>query len=499
MNRQAKLRLQFRRKGVHFFRFKTHGVVHVVRVTQHKIRWPPGFHHCHQSRPPSGWLRIDQSGQRRGHADFIAVTESDPPGAIINAKTTHGPDVEGPKARRNFICASGYFTSLTFMTALSADELSRYSRHILLGELGAAGQQKLKAARVLVIGAGGLGSPVALYLAAAGVGTLGIADLDRVELHNLQRQLLHDTASVGEAKVDSAVRHLRALNPLINLVAHTDGITADNARAIFTGYDLIVDGTDNFRTRYLANDAAFFTQKPLVSGSIFKFEGQVTIFDSAQGGPCCRCLFPEVPAAGTVPGCGEAGVLGALCGVIGSLQALEVIKLITGLGESLKGRLLTYNALTQSFSTFSVPRSPTCSLCGPHPTIRDLSAHAAPPPCNTHLSMNSPDTYPLELSIEETQRLLTTTAESVVLLDVREAHELEICQIPRAVHIPMRQIPDQIDTLPRDKHILVHCHHGGRSMRVTEYLRNRGFIAVSNVGGGIDAWAETFDPAMRRY
>ncbi|HWA87542.1 MAG TPA: molybdopterin-synthase adenylyltransferase MoeB, partial [Opitutus sp.] len=246
---------------------------------------------------------------------------------------------------------------------LSPAELSRYSRHILLGELGVEGQRRLAAARILVIGAGGLGSPAALYLAAAGIGTIGIADLDTVETHNLQRQLLHDTASVGETKVTSASRRLRALNPHVRVVEHVHGIGANNAVEIFSAYDVIVDGTDNFSARYLNNDAAHFAHRPLVFGSVFKFEGQLSVFDTARGGPCYRCLFPEPPAAGSVPGCGEAGVLGALCGVIGSLQALEAIKLAAAIGEPLVGRLLTYNALSQRFETLAFARNSTCPLC----------------------------------------------------------------------------------------------------------------------------------------
>jgi molybdopterin/thiamine biosynthesis adenylyltransferase/rhodanese-related sulfurtransferase len=387
--------------------------------------------------------------------------------------------------------------------SLSPDELARYSRHILLNEIGVAGQQKLAAARVLIIGAGGLGSPAALYLAAAGVGTIGITDFDRVEAHNLQRQLLHDDSTLGELKVTSAARRLRATNPFITVVEHPEGVTAANALALFAGYDIIVDGTDTFSTRYLNNDAAVLTRRPLVYGSIYKFEGQVTLFDPARGAPCYRCLFAEPPTSGTVPNCGEAGVLGALCGVIGSLQALEVIKLITGIGESLRGRLLTYDALGQNFSTLKIPRSPTCRACGPHATITALDPanydfSCAPAPTSPTPAM-SDSTIPLEISVEETQRLLTTAPTDTVLIDVREPYEFDICTIAGAEKIPMRQIPEKLADLPRDKHLLIHCHHGGRSLRVTEYLRAQGLSRVSNVAGGIDAWAERIDPTLRRY
>jgi adenylyltransferase/sulfurtransferase len=375
------------------------------------------------------------------------------------------------------------------LPALSPAELSRYSRHILLEEIGVAGQQRLAAARVLVIGAGGLGSPAALYLAAAGIGTLGIADLDRVEEHNLQRQLLHDTAAIGESKVASAARRLRALNPHIRVVEHGDGITAANAVELFSNYDLIVDGTDNFSVRYLNNDAAFFAGKPLIFGSVFKFDGQVSVFAPARGGPCYRCLFPNPPAAGSVPGCGEAGVLGALCGAIGSLQALEAIKLVTGIGDPLTGRLLTYDALSQRFETLSLPRDPACPLCGAHPSIRSLEAPAA----------RAPDEHPLEISVAEAKQRLDSAGAAAVLIDVREPWETRICRIEGSIFIPLRQIPEHVATLPRDRHLLILCHHGVRSRQVTDFLRARGFHSVTNIAGGIAAWADQLDPAMSRY
>ena len=382
---------------------------------------------------------------------------------------------------------------------LSPAELARYSRHILLDELGVAGQQKIAAARVLVIGAGGLGSPAALYLAAAGVGTLGIADFDRVENHNLQRQLLHDDSTVGELKVTSAARRLRSTNPFITVIEHPEGVTVANALTLFAAYDIIIDGTDNFSTRYLNNDAAALTRRPLVYGSIYRFEGQVSVFDPAQGGPCYRCLFPEPPAAGTVPNCGEAGVLGALCGVIGSLQALEAVKLVTGIGEPLRGRLLTYDALGQNFSTLKIPRDPACRLCGAEAVITTLDPARYDFSCAPAPLLMTPDSVPLELTVEESHRLLNTAASDTHLIDVREPFEFEICAIPGAEPIPMRQIPERLGDLPREKHLLIHCHHGGRSLRVTEYLRAQRFPRVSNVAGGIEAWAEQIDPTLRRY
>jgi sulfur-carrier protein adenylyltransferase/sulfurtransferase len=381
---------------------------------------------------------------------------------------------------------------------LSPAELSRYSRHILLDEVGVEGQRRLAAARVLVVGAGGLGSPAALYLAAAGVGTLGLADLDRVEEHNLQRQIVHDTAAVGGPKVESAARRLAALNPHVRLRLHPDGVTPANARALFAEYDLIVDGSDNFSTRYLTNDAAFFARRPLVHGSIFKFEGQVAVFDPAGGGPCYRCLFPEPPSPGMVPGCGEAGVFGALCGVVGSLQALEAVKCLLGLGQPLRGRLLVIDSLTQEYRTLECPRDPHCPLCGEGPSIRGIDAARYAGTCAPAPEAAPPAGAPAEVTIEEASRLAAESAR-VLVLDVRESYEVQICQIAGSRHIPMRLVPARLDELPRDRHILVLCHHGERSRLVTEFLRAQGFPAVSNIAGGIAAWAECVDPSLRRY
>lgn len=380
---------------------------------------------------------------------------------------------------------------------LSPAELARYSRHLLLPEIGVSGQERLAASRVLVVGAGGLGSPAALYLAAAGVGTLGIADLDRVEAHNLQRQLLHRDASLGEAKVASAARRLRETNPHIQIVEHEGGVTPENAIELFSHYDVILDGTDNFSTRYLNNDAAFFAKRPLVFGSVFKFEGQVSVFAPHLGGPCYRCLFPEPPAPGSVPGCGEAGVLGALCGVIGSLQALEALKLVTGIGEPLIGRLMTYDGLRQRFDTLTLPRNPSCPLCGEAPSIRSLAPTCvACTPSPTPMSSSS---HPFEISVTDAKKLLDENPATTVLIDVREPHEIAICSVEGAETIPMGQIPAQLEQLPKDKHLLVMCHHGGRSRRVTEFLRAQGFDAVTNIAGGIDDWAVQIAPGMPRY
>ncbi len=381
---------------------------------------------------------------------------------------------------------------------LSSAELVRYSRQIRLEQIGVAGQQRLAAAKVLVIGAGGLGSPAALYLAAAGVGTLGIADFDRVEPHNLHRQLLHGDATLGHAKVTSAAARLKEVNPHVHIVAHPEGVTAENALTLFQAYDVIVDGTDNFNARYLNNDAAFFARRPLVYGSVFKFEGQVTVFDPSAGGPCYRCLFPEPPAAGSVPNCGEAGVIGALCGVIGSIQALEVIKIITGTGEPLRGRWLLHDALSADFRTLQLAPNPACPLCGNQPSLRHLGATASPV-CATVPKAVATVPCPLEVSVAEAKRLLDEQPTATLLIDVREPYELDICRVNAATPIPMGEIPSQTANLPRDRHLLILCHIGGRSMRVTQYLRAQGFGTVSNVAGGIAAWADEIDPSLARY
>jgi adenylyltransferase/sulfurtransferase len=402
------------------------------------------------------------------------------------------------------ICDSGklFLFVAAIMFSLSPTELARYSRHVLLPEIGEAGQTQLKNARVLIVGAGGLGSPAALYLAAAGVGTLGIADFDRVDASNLHRQLLHRDDQVGALKTSSAKQRLEETNPLIDVKEHSEGVTAENAEKLFGSYDVIVDGTDNFAARYLNNDAAVRARRPLVFGSVYKFEGQVSVFAPHLGGPCYRCLFPTPPPAGSVPGCGEVGVLGALCGVIGSWQALEAVKLITGIGKPLIGRLLIYDALNATTSTLPfkpVTDCPSCSApADPSPlNAATYKAINCPTPSSAN-SMSDSDT-PLEISVTDARAILDDPATKARLIDVREPHEFAICSIEGALRIPMRQIPEYRSELPRDEYLLIHCHHGGRSLRVTEYLRDQGFTAVSNVAGGINAWAEQIEPDMLRY
>ena len=383
---------------------------------------------------------------------------------------------------------------------LSAQELARYSRHILLDEIGESGQQRLKESKVLVIGAGGLGSPAAMYLVAAGVGTLGIADFDKVELHNLQRQLLHGQSDIDTSKIASAQKRLNELNPHTTIRLHPDGIQPDNAVTLFQSYDLIVDGTDNFATRYLNNDASYLAKRPLVYGSIFKFEGQASLFNGSPSAPCYRCLFPEPPPAGAVPNCGEAGVLGALCGIIGSIQALEAIKRLTDAGDTLEGALFIIETLSMRTRSLKIKKDPQCPLCGPNPSIASIEAERYQDNCemNTNeIESNDNEPYPMEVDVKEAKRLLES--ESGALVDVREAFEFGICQIEGATHIPMNAIPARMDGLEKANPLLIHCHHGGRSMQVVNYLRQNGFENAINVAGGIDSWAIEIEPGMQRY
>lgn len=385
---------------------------------------------------------------------------------------------------------------------MTPEEATRYSRQIILPGFGPEAQQKLANSKILVVGMGGLGSPVALYLAAAGVGELGLCDFDEVALHNLHRQILHGTADVDCLKVDSAYKRLSALNPEIKLNLHPQGVKIEQAVELFGQYDLIVDGTDNFPVRYLNNDAAYFAKKPLVYGSIFQFEGQVTLFDPHRGGPCYRCLFPQMPEPGSVPNCAEAGVMGALCGVIGSLQAMEALKWVTGLGEILNGTILCYDALRSQFRKVKIKPDPDCPLCGKSASIPGIDAKNYEWSCSTEtlMPMNSEQEIPLEVDVATVhQRLSARSNADLNILDVREGFERDICKIDGTVAIPMGQIADRWQELDSDKEWIVHCHHGMRSLRVTQFLRERGFRHVQNMAGGIHAWAEQIEPGMRKY
>lgn len=363
----------------------------------------------------------------------------------------------------------------------------------MLPDIGPEGQSRLKASRVLVIGAGGLGSPAAIYLAAAGVGTIGLADHDRVENHNLQRQILHGDRDIGRTKVESARETLASINPHLTLDLHPEGITPANAIDLVSRYDLVVDGSDNFPTRYLVTDATHLTRRPLVHGSVYRFEGQVSVFDPGAGGPCYRCLFPEPPQGDAVPNCAEAGVMGALCGVIGSLQAIEAIKNLLGIGRSAAGSLLIVDALSFEFRTLRIDPNPDCPLCSSSPTITALGN---PPPADPpEEPMN-----PIEDEMDPTavSQYLAANPNAVVV-DVREPAELAVCRLPGSTDIPMRQIPGSFDTLPRQDPIFILCHHGNRSRMVVRFLRQQGFKQVINIRGGINAWAQAVDPTLARY
>ena len=382
--------------------------------------------------------------------------------------------------------------------SLSPAETARYSRHIILPEVGLAGQERLAASRVLIVGMGGLGSPAALYLAAAGVGTLGLADYDAIEEHNLQRQILHSTDGVGKSKIESAIARLKALNPFCQLRTHTEGVTVANAVALIDEYDLVVDGSDNFPTRYLVNDAAFFAGRPLIYGSIFQFEGQVSVFDPRSGGPCYRCLFPRMPDPDSVPNCEEAGVFGALPGVVGSLQALEAIKYLLKIGETLSGRLMVIETLSMNTRTLLLKKDCHCPLCGDTPQITEISAPIYEFSCLTEEAVGDASDSPLEVTVGDTKQLLDS-GRKVTLLDVREPFEVAICRIDGSLHVPMRAVAENLSAFPRDEPTIVYCHTGMRSLHVARFLREHGVKEASSMAGGIQSWADEIDPGMARY
>jgi molybdopterin/thiamine biosynthesis adenylyltransferase/rhodanese-related sulfurtransferase len=380
---------------------------------------------------------------------------------------------------------------------LSSAEVSRYSRHLTLPQVGRDGQRKLKAASVLVVGTGGLGSPASMYLAAAGIGHIGLVDYDTVEVTNLQRQIVHSESTIGMLKVDSAALRLRGLNPNVTVETHHEPLTSENAFDILTPYDVIVDGTDNFPTRYLLNDAAVMLGKPLVYGSIYRFEGQVSVFGMKEG-PCYRCLLPQPPAPGLVPSCAEAGVLGVVPGTIGTIQATEAFKLILGIGEPLVGRLLLYDALDMAFDMITLPKRPTCPVCGDSPSITQLIDYEGfcGVPAYDHPTPEQA-TVPT-LSVQDIKARLDTN-EPLLLLDIREPHELTISQIRGAVNIPMSQLPARQHEIPRDRPVVVFCHAGVRSARLIAQLQARGYTNLINMKGGINAWSKDIDPSIPRY
>jgi len=377
---------------------------------------------------------------------------------------------------------------------LSNDEILRYSRHLIMPEVGMEGQLKLKAARVLCIGAGGLGSPLALYLAAAGVGTLGIVDFDVVDYTNLQRQIIHTTADVGRKKLDSAAESLKAINPFVQIVRFDTRLSSDNALEIFRDFDMVADGTDNFPTRYLVNDACVITGKPNVYGSIFRFEGQASVF-ATEDGPCYRCLYPEPPPPGLVPSCAEGGVLGILPGLVGVMQATEVIKLILGKGDPLIGRLLLIDSLGMKFRELKLRKNPDCPVCGTHPSITELIDY------NEFCGIRGEEAPAMtgipEMQVEELKRRLDA-GDNLFVLDVREPHEYQICNINGHL-IPLGDLPKRVHELDSSREIVAHCRSGVRSAKAVDFLRQSGFKKVTNLAGGILAWADRVDPKMPKY
>jgi molybdopterin/thiamine biosynthesis adenylyltransferase/rhodanese-related sulfurtransferase len=378
---------------------------------------------------------------------------------------------------------------------LSDAELRRYARHILLPEVGLEGQKKLKAARVLAVGAGGLGSPLTLYLAAAGIGTLGVVDFDVVDESNLQRQIIHGTSDLGRPKLESARETIEDINPNVNVETFGEPLSSENALEIFEDFDVIVDGTDNFPTRYLVNDASVLTGKPNVYGSIFRFEGQASVF-YAEEGPCYRCLYPEPPPPGLVPSCAEGGVLGILPGAIGTIQATETVKLILGIGEPLIGRLLLYDALGMRFREMKLRKDPNCPVCGENPTVTELIDYqefCGIPQANAQAQA---DEVP-EITVQELEGRLRNGSR-VSVLDVREPHEYEVANIGARL-IPLAELPERLVELDRDETLAVHCKSGGRSARAVKLLKEAGFQNVYNVRGGIDAWSEEIDSSVPKY
>jgi sulfur-carrier protein adenylyltransferase/sulfurtransferase len=378
---------------------------------------------------------------------------------------------------------------------LSNEEISRYSRHLIMPEVALEGQKKLKAARVLTIGAGGLGSPLAMYLAAAGIGTLGIVDFDVVDDSNLQRQIIHGTSDLGRPKMESARDRIADINPNVRVEAFEEALTSENALEIFKDFDVVVDGTDNFPTRYLVNDACVLLDKPNVYGSIFRFEGQASVF-YAKEGPCYRCLYPEPPPPGLVPSCAEGGVLGILPGAIGTIQATETVKLILGIGEPLIGRLLLYDALGMRFREMKLRKDPSCPICGENPTVTELIDYqefCGIPQANAQAAT---DEVP-EITVQELKERLENGGD-VTVLDVREPYEYEVANIGARL-IPLGELPERLVELDKDETFAIHCRTGGRSANAVKLLQDAGFENVYNVKGGIVAWSEEIDPSVPKY
>ncbi|MCA1728124.1 MAG: molybdopterin-synthase adenylyltransferase MoeB [Actinobacteria bacterium] len=378
---------------------------------------------------------------------------------------------------------------------LSNEEIARYSRHLIMPEVALDGQKKLKQARVLTIGAGGLGAPLAMYLAAAGVGTIGVVDFDVVDESNLQRQIIHGTSDVGRPKMESALDRIKDINPNVKVETYEEPLTSENALDIFKDYDIIVDGTDNFPTRYLVNDACVLLGKPNVYGSIFRFEGQASVF-YAEEGPCYRCLYPEPPPPGLVPSCAEGGVLGILPGAIGTIQATETVKLILGIGEPLIGRLLLYDALGMSFREMKLRKDPNCPVCGENPTVTELIDYQEFCGIPQAQAAEQENGVP-EITVQDLKQKLDN-GEDVNVLDVRERHEYEVANLGVKL-IPLGELPQRLAELDQDESFAIHCKTGGRSAKAVKLLQDAGFQHVYNVKGGITAWSEEIDPSIPKY
>jgi sulfur-carrier protein adenylyltransferase/sulfurtransferase len=380
---------------------------------------------------------------------------------------------------------------------LTNDEIRRYSRHLILPEVGLSGQKKIRAASVLCIGAGGLGSPIAMYLAAAGIGKLGILDFDLVDFSNLQRQIIHSTDDVGRPKTKSAEETIKSINPHVEVVTHNTRISSENALDLIRPYDIVVDGTDNFPTRYLTNDACVLLNKPNVYGSIFRFEGQASVFAPHLGGPCYRCLYPEPPPPGMVPSCAEGGVLGVLPGIVGTIQATEILKLALGRGSSLVGRLLLFNALDMKFRELKLRRDPQCPVCGDHPTIKELIDYEMF--CGINPEPAEPASKPDEVTVQEMKRALDNPALNIKVIDVREPDEYQIAHVNGVPLFPLSVLPQRFTELDPNVQYYIHCKSGVRSLRALTFLREQGFKYLKSVKGGIGAWADEIDHSVAKY
>jgi sulfur-carrier protein adenylyltransferase/sulfurtransferase len=435
----------------------------------------------------------DESGRLRS---FINIYKNDEDVRYLGKDGTPVSDGDALSIIPSIAGGSPAPPTVALPSTLSNEEIRRYSRHLIMPEVGMEGQKKLKAARVLAVGTGGLGSPLSLYLAAAGVGTLGLVDYDVVDDSNLQRQILFGVADIGRPKLDAAEERLRGINPHVSIVKFEERLTSENALRIIRDFDIVADGTDNFPTRYLVNDACVFTGKPNVYASIFRFEGQASVF-WAEKGPCYRCLYEQPPPPGLVPSCAEGGVLGILPGLLGLIQATETIKLILGSGDPLIGRLLLVDALGMRFRELKLRKNPDCVICGKNPTVTKLVDYEAFCGIEPEAAASATNGVP-EISVEEL-KAMRDRHEDFVLVDVREPHEIEICAIPGSVRIPLGTLPENLNRLSTADEIVVHCKSGARSAKAVKLLRDAGFRKVRNLAGGITSWSDRIDPTVPKY